>query len=150
MKHRPERQDSEDGIIFTFLQSPTGDQIQQLIGLYHKAGWWKEAADSPQFVERFIRGSHCFMIVLNGNEIIGMGRALSDGVSDAYLQDITVKEQYQHERIGSRIVEQLVARLHRDGLFWIGLIAERDSHGFYRGLGFEEIPNSMPMLHKQP
>ena len=93
-----------------------------------------------------IAGSHCFIIATEGAAIIGMGRALSDGVSDAYIQDVTVTGEYQHRGIGSLIVKKLVSRLQDDGLSWIGLIAERNSHAFYERLDFKLMPDSVPML----
>jgi ribosomal protein S18 acetylase RimI-like enzyme len=135
-------------LTFTFLVSPTVEQLQQIIALYRMEGWWTEAPDDPDLVARIIAGSHCFMIVTSGSEIIGMGRAMSDGASDAYIQDVTVKKTYRSQGTGTRIIEKLVERLHQDGLDWIGLIAEKNSYQFYERLGFKKMPNSVPMLKK--
>ena len=137
---------SKPKITFTFLQKPTSDQIKQIIRLYRLADWWTDTSDNPTFVRRMIAGSHCFIIATEGAAIIGMGRALSDGVSDAYIQDVTVTGEYQHRGIGSLIVKKLVSRLQDDGLSWIGLIAERNSHAFYERLDFKLMPDSVPML----
>ncbi|MEW6673041.1 MAG: GNAT family N-acetyltransferase [Thermodesulfobacteriota bacterium] len=137
-------------LTFTFLVSPTPEQIQQIIALYRTEGWWSEGPDDPDLVARIVAGSHCFMIVTRGRDIIGMGRAISDGASDAYIQDVTVQQTYRSRGIGTRIIEELVARLHRDGLEWIGLIAEKNSYQFYERLGFKKMPNSVPMLKKGP
>lgn len=111
-------------------------------------GWWTNTPDDPDLVARIIAGSHCFMIVTSGSEIIGMGRAMSDGASDAYIQDVTVKKTCRGQGTGTRIIEKLVERLHQDGLDWIGLIAEKNSYQFYERLGFKKMPNSVPMLKK--
>lgn len=133
-------------INFTPLENPTRDQILQIISLYRAERWWTEGPDDPDLVARIISGSHYFIIASMDDQIIGMGRAISDGASDSYLQDITVKESHRGNGIGSRIIELLVKRLNRDGLKWIGLIAERGSHGFYQRLGFNKMPDSIPML----
>jgi spermidine synthase len=134
---------------FTFLGDPTIDQIQQIIALYRREGWWTEGPDDPDMVARIIAGSHCFIIATIEDNIIGMGRAISDGASDSYLQDITVKEPYRGQGIGTQIIKRLIERLHSDGLKWIGLIAERGSHGFYERIGFKQMPDSIPMLIKE-
>lgn len=146
MEFRSKIQQSKPKITFTLLQKPTSDQIQQIIRLYRLADWWTDTSDNPTFVRRMITGSHCFIIATEGAAIIGMGRALSDGVSDAYIQDVTVAGEYQHRGIGSLIVKKLVSRLQDDGLSWIGLIAERNSHAFYERLDFKLMPDSVPML----
>ncbi|MBN1830343.1 MAG: GNAT family N-acetyltransferase, partial [Deltaproteobacteria bacterium] len=91
----------------------------------------------------------CFLIALSGGRIIGMARAVSDRTSDAYLQDVTVAAGRRGKGLGSEIVQRIVARLHEDGLQWIGLIAERGSHPFYERLGFQVMPASLPMLRKE-
>jgi spermidine synthase len=75
-----------------------------------------------------------------------MGRAISDGVSDAYIQDLTVLADQRNQGIGGMILRALVARLHADGLFWIGLIAEPGSASFYLREGFRERVGWVPML----
>lgn len=133
---------------YTFLVRPTLAQINQIIDLYRMAGWWEDEVDDPAQISRLISGSHCFAIASIQESIIGMGRAISDGVSDAYIQDITVNESFRRQGIASRIIEELVKKLHRDGLYWIGLIAERGTREFYLRLGFKSMENSTPMLRK--
>ena len=135
-------------LTFTFLVSATPEQLKQIVALYRMEGWWTEAPDNPDLVTRIIAGSHCFMVVTHGAEIVGMGRAISGGASDAYIQDVTVKKTYRSQGIGTRIIEKLVERLHQDGLAWIGLIAEKNSHQFYERLGFKRMPDALPLLKK--
>jgi len=135
-------------LTFTFLISPSAEQLRQIIALYRMEGWWGEAPDDAELAARIIAGSHCFLTAARGSEIIGMGRALSDGASDAYIQDVTVKKTCRGQGIGTRIIEKIVDRLHQDGLEWIGLIAEKNSYQFYERLGFKKMPNSVPMLKK--
>jgi spermidine synthase len=75
-----------------------------------------------------------------------MGRAISDGISDAYIQDMTVLPEFRGQGIGTGIVKEILKQLQADGLQWIGLIAGSHSHPFYRKLGFEEMPASTPMI----
>ena len=80
--------------------------------------------------------------------ILGMGRAISDRASDAYIQDIVVRPEARRRRIASAIMNVIAERLERDGMTWIGLIAKQGTYSFYHGLGFSEIPGAMPMLRK--
>jgi len=137
--------DSEP-IQYSFLDRPTAEHITQIIDLYRMADWWTDGIDTPDQIERIIAGSHCFCIAVIGDNLIGIGRAISDGVSDAYIQDITVNEAFRRRGIASRIVDELVKRLQKDGLGWIGLIAERGTEQFYVRLGFAAMANSKPML----
>jgi spermidine synthase len=132
---------------FNFLVDPSSDQIRRITALYRFAGWWGEAVpDNPSLVRRIIEGSHCFLVAVEGGEIIGMGRAISDGASDSYIQDLTVSPSHRGQGVGARIVKRLVSRLEKDGIKWIGLVAERNSDEFYGRLGFGKMTDSVPML----
>ena len=137
-------------ITYSFLSRPTPDQINRIISLYRGAGWWTDSNDDTELTTRIVTGSHCFIIALAHDKLIGMGRALSDGVSDAYIQDVAVADAYQKQGIGKQIVALLVERLQKDGLTWIGLIAERNSQMFYERLGFKKMPDAAPMLMIKP
>ena len=130
------------------LSSPTPDQIHQIISLYRYEGWWSEETDDPERVSGIVTGSHLFIIALKEDEIVGMGRAISDRTSDAYIQDVTVKKAYRGQGIGTTIINDLIKRLRADGIDWIGLIAEKGSHGFYTRLGFHKMPDSVPLLNQ--
>jgi spermidine synthase len=107
-----------------------------------------EEAQTRELIVKIIKGSHCFLTAYAEDEMIGMGRSISDRISDAYIQDVTVKKEYRHRGVGSKIIQSLVERLYADEMKWIGLIAERGTHEFYSRIGFEKMPNAMPMLRK--
>ena len=136
---------------FEFLNRPTRDQTEGILRLYRNEGWWGEGPDDPDLVRRMVAGSHCFLLVTaDGRDpaVIAMGRALSDGAGDAYIQDVAVAPPWRGRGVGAGIIRRLADRLHRDGLYWIGLIAERGSDPFYRRLGFETMPDALPMRLK--
>ena len=132
---------------YTFIRQPNDSQVEEIILLYRTAGWWTaQDHEHPELIRRIVTGSHCFVLAREGNAIIGMGRAISDGISDAYIQDVTVLPAFRGQGIGTGIVQEIVKQLRADGLQWIGLIAGSNSHPFYRKLGFEEMPAATAML----
>jgi aralkylamine N-acetyltransferase len=126
------------------------DYLSQLRHLYRQAGWWSESGDTLDKLVRIISGSHCFVAAVQKETgvILGMGRAISDRASDAYIQDIMVRSEARRLAIASSIMKAIVARLERDGMTWIGLIAKKGTQPFYRGVGFSEMPDATPMLRK--
>ncbi len=132
---------------YIFLVNPSSDQIKQITSVYRLAGWWdKDIPDDPSHVLGIISGSHCFIVATEESKIIGMGRAISDKISDAYIQDLTVLDLYRKKGIGTEILKRLIARLEYDGIKWIALIAERNSRDFYSNYGFKIMPDSTPLL----
>lgn len=135
---------------FAFLENPSPVQIDQIIALYRDAGWWSGPTDNRDLAARLVAGSHCFLAAVFQGVIIGMGRAISDRASDAYIQDVTVSRAFRGRGVGSQIVRRIVRRLDDDGLTWIGLIAERRSEAFYAPLGFSPMADATPLLRKDP
>jgi spermidine synthase len=134
-------------VSFRFLREPAPDELDQIISLYTRQGWWRKG-DTRALAARLIRGSHCFLAAYDKGRAVGMGRAISDGCSDAYIQDVMVLDEYRGKGLGSRIVLRLKRRLKADGVEWVGLIAQNGSGPFYGKLGFKPIPRSLPMMLK--
>lgn len=119
-----------------------------ILGLYLQAGWW-QTDNNPEYldaVNKIIANSFCFVIAKLGEEIIGMGRAISDGISDAYIQDVTVRKDYRGKGVGKGIIRTLLGYLKENKLQWIGLISEPGYESFYSGLGFKVMQNYTPFL----
>jgi spermidine synthase len=102
-------------IQYHFVEEASPELLNEILLLYRTAGWWpeEEAAD-PFLVGRMIAGSHCFLTAMDGQHLVGMGRAISDRSSDAYIQDLAVHPDYRHRGIGSRIVNERLTRLKND------------------------------------
>ncbi|WP_220681362.1 GNAT family N-acetyltransferase [Methanofollis formosanus] len=121
---------------------------EEIVGLYRAGEWWKEewTADG---IPALIEGSFCFVVAVDDTRAVGMGRAISDGCSDAYLQDIIVLPEYRGHGIGDAIVEALVEFCTARDLAWIGLIAQPGTVAFYRRHGFARMTGHVPMLLKE-
>jgi ribosomal protein S18 acetylase RimI-like enzyme len=136
-------------IVYTFITEPTPPLVEGVLELYRLQGWWGPATDHDrQLAEAIIRGSHCFVIATRQGRLVGMGRAISDRASDAYIQDLIVHPEFRGKGIGTRMVQELVGRLQNDGLGWIGLVAEAGTWDFYNRIGFADMPGSVLMLKK--
>lgn len=127
------------------IKKPDVETLKGIITIYRAHGWWKPS-DRPALLARLIRGSHCFAVAEAGGRVIGIGRAISDGVSDAYIQDMAVLESERQAGVGGAILKALLRRLRRDGVRWVGLIAQDNSEYFYRRAGFKVLKKAHPML----
>lgn len=133
------------------LSNPTDQQAEQILQLYRQAGWWEGSTDDDTGLTRkIVCGSYLFIAAVENDEIVGMGRAISDGISDAYIQDVTVSNEYRGQGLASQIINLLIRTLHQQNIHWIGVIAESDTHLLYEKLGFSRMPQSTPLLHNNP
>ena len=122
---------------------------EELIDLYKEGGWWNESPSERENLPLLVSNSFCFMVAKTSNgKIIGMGRVISDGVSDGYIQDVIVSKQFRNKGIGKQLVVELKKYCLSKGLSWVGLIAEPGTTDFYTKLGFSEMPNYKPMILK--
>lgn len=120
------------------------DQLA-VAALYREAGWLESGADAS-FIARILESSH-WLGAYDDGKLIGMGRAICDHASDAYIQDIVVSSAYRKRGIGGAIVTGLVELVRSEGVDWVGLIGVPDSGEFYRKLGFSEMAGHLPMLY---
>lgn len=123
--------------------------INEIVELYRTGGWWKESWN-PSRIPSLIKGSYAFLVAVDSKtkKAIGMGRLISDGVSDAYIQDLIVLPDYRNRGIGQRIVQSLLEYCKSKGILWIGLIAEPKQDSFYLALGFKHLKNYMSMKYE--
>lgn len=123
---------------------------EEIVNLYQSAGWWKDSYNQSR-INELIKGSFVFAVVINSDsgDTIGMGRILSDGVSDAYIQDLVILPQYQGRGIGKKLVKILLDYCLSRGILWIGLISEPGQDNFYLSLGFKPMDKYTPMKYQK-
>lgn len=112
------------------------------------AGWLDK--DTPERTVRgMITGAEVFGAEIPGAGIIAAGRGISDGCSDAYIQDVFVLPEFRGRGIGRLIVENVTEALHSRGCDWIGLIATPGNENFYKSMGFETMSGHTPMFLRE-
>jgi GNAT superfamily N-acetyltransferase len=136
----------EDDITIQLVQTWDDEDIANL---YRAGGWWKVEYDQKE-LPRLIQGSFLFAVAVNKRtgHAIGMGRVISDGVSDGYIQDLVVLPEYRKTGIGASIVSTLVKKCVERGISWIGLIAEPDTEKFYLPFGFHPMEGHVPLIFR--
>ncbi|MBN1569980.1 MAG: GNAT family N-acetyltransferase [Acidobacteria bacterium] len=122
--------------------------IEEIVELYKAGDWWQESPESREVIPGMIKGSLCFMVArsLEGR-IIGMARVISDGFSDAYIQDVVVLKSHRGLGIGRELIRRLTQFCIARKISWIGLIAEPGTQEFYEELGYGPLVDYQPMLH---
>jgi aralkylamine N-acetyltransferase len=120
---------------------------EEIVHLYRAGGWWRDEYD-PAAIPGLIRGSFAFAVAIDrkSGRAVGMGRVLSDGVSDGYIQDLVVLPAFRKGGIGKQIVAMLVSACKKAGIAWIALVAEPGTEAFYRPLGFHPMQGHVPLL----
>lgn len=94
--------------------------------------------------ERSLKSSLYTVTAEKGNQVVGMGRLIGDGIY-YMIVDVVVQPDYQQMGIGSKILDMLMEYVDRQtpvgGHSSIQLIAEKGKEAFYETKGFETIPH---------
>ncbi|MEJ5272941.1 MAG: GNAT family N-acetyltransferase [Spirochaetota bacterium] len=123
--------------------------FEKIKSLYIEAGWWDiEDEKNPLLINKIVKGSFIFVGAFYKKELIGIARAISDGISDAYVQDVVVSKSFRNRGIGKRLVIYVLNYLKEKGINWIGLISTPDNYKFYEKLGFQVLEGFAPMIYK--
>jgi GNAT superfamily N-acetyltransferase len=120
---------------------------EEIVDLYKAGGWWTESPEARAAIPRMLKGSYYVMGARDASgKLVGMGRVISDGYSDAYIQDVVVLAELRGKGIGAEIIRKMAYHCIDSGISWVGLIAEPGVDAFYERLGFAPMKDYQPML----
>ncbi len=92
-------------------------------------------ADKPEdFLRAQIAGARWVTHAWDGTRLVGFARAISDGVSNAYVSSVMVAPEVRRRGIGRELIRRLA--LDRRGIKFV-LHTRKESAAFYAAIGFE-------------
>ena len=81
----------------------------------------------PRKLEFASQNSHTVCSAYLNEEIIGFGRAISDGQYQSVIYDVVVLPDYQNQGIGKLIMESLIEKLPKSGPVLMLFLGEHDT-----------------------
>lgn len=111
---------------------------------------WQDVADLLAFYglssldaktqELVFRNSYAVVFLLEKNRVVGVGRALSDGVCQAAIYNIALAQHLHGQQYGRLIVDKLVDQVKQCNII---LYTHPQTVEFYKNLGFEVMKTGM-------
>ncbi len=123
------------------LSSSRNIPLEQILHLY-KANQWS-SADKPTELYNALMNSHTLISAWEGETLIGLGNAISDGYLVVYYPHLLVLPAYQGKGVGKMIVakmQEIYAGFHMQMLTVDGKAID-----FYKKAGFERAGQTEPM-----
>jgi ribosomal protein S18 acetylase RimI-like enzyme len=71
--------------------------------------------------------------------LIGYVDTVSNGVTDAYIQDLMVNPAYQRYGIGTELMNKIIARLKENKIYMISVVYDTALLSFYQRFGFNQM-----------
>lgn len=113
----------------------------KILDLYRQLNW--SSAEKPEKLINALQNSHSLVSAWDGDQLVGLGNALSDGFLVAYYAHLLVSPAYQGQGIGRMIVDKLQEKygnFHQQVL-----VADGRAIDFYEKCGFEKAGSCLPM-----
>ncbi|WP_430336940.1 GNAT family N-acetyltransferase [Rossellomorea vietnamensis] len=114
------------------------ERLNEMKDVYHSVGWLKHTDEVISKI--FIRSDIVSLAILEGR-IVGVGRALTDGVFNATIYDVVVHRDYQKEGIATVIMKDLLKQLA--DVSCVLLISTTGNEAFYRKHGMKSLKTGM-------
>jgi len=109
------------------------DTLQQ-VGMAHH---------QPEEHRRAFAASYVTVFVRYEGQLVGFGRAISDGAYQSAIYDVAVRPEYQGRGIGSLMVEHILGQLPKGNVI---LYASPGKEAFYETLGFRRMRTGMALF----
>ena len=110
-------------------------EVEELKFLFSQTSWASKREDHD--IEKMLNNLSVFVSIRDNSVLIGFGRAITDGIYRALIDDIIVDHTHQGKGIGRIIVESLLDQL--EGVEEIFLNTKPELEDFYKRFGFSKI-----------
>ena len=106
-----------------------------VLDLYDSVSW-SNYTNRPQQLEQAFHQSLFVMAAYDDEELVGLIRAVGDGLTIVFIQDVLVYPDYQHRGIGRNLLQKTLESFK--DVYQIQLATEQSDKNlaFYRELGF--------------
>lgn len=105
----------------------------QVVHLYKENGW--SSANKPELLKQALQGSHSLVTAWQGDKLVGLGNAISDGCLVVYYPHLLVLPEYQGKGIG-HLISNKMQEIY-SGFHMQMLTADGKAIDFYKKNGFE-------------
>ncbi|MBQ8623094.1 MAG: GNAT family N-acetyltransferase [Oscillospiraceae bacterium] len=116
-------------MIYEFNQTVS---VNTLSDLRESVGWSRMENEykSP------LMTSYYHIAAYDKDELVGYIDCVSNGVTDAYIQDLMVHPDYQGKGIGTDLMNKMIGYLKEKRIYMISVVFEERLKPFYEKFGF--------------
>ena len=110
----------------------------EILELYSSVGW-TAYTDHPDSLRRGFENTLMILGAYMENELLGILRAVGDGETIIFIQDILVHPDYQRRGIGTALLMEALSRYSHVRQIQLATDNTEKTKAFYRSCGFREL-----------
>lgn len=116
------------------IKSYSNFHLEEIVNLYRSVGW-TNYLDRVEVLESAFAGSLCVLAAYDGDKLVGFIRAVGDGQTIVFVQDIIVLPEYQRQGIGTQLLQAIMDKYQ--AVYQLELLTDNTekTKAFYRSLG---------------
>lgn len=118
---------------------PDQSDFPALRALLSSNGWEHRLGDEAWFAA--LLAASRALVAVEGSEIVGFARAVTDGLSNGYLSMVVVSPGFRNRGIGTRLVRELLGA--NPGVTWVLRASRPGARAFFEKLGFRPSSDAM-------
>lgn len=121
-------------MMFTYIENKPAS-AKDIAELRRSDGWngMEDCYKNP------LMTSYYHIACYDEQKLIGYVDTVSNGLTDAYIQDLMVNPEYQGKCIGTQLMNKIIAKLKKNNIYMISVVHEEKLQPFYKRFGFMDM-----------
>ncbi len=117
-----------------------------LVELYDSVNWSRYSVEPDRLMTALAASD--VVIAMDGDVLVGLARAISDGETIVYIQDVLVRPDFQRQRVATQLVEWLLQPY--DAVQQKILLTDDEDvqRAFYESLGFTLVEGKLRAFYR--
>lgn len=113
--------------------------LEEVLPLYEAVGWTNYTQNPTMLKEAYKNSLHISAALNEEEKLVGVLRAVGDGASILFIQDILVYPEYQHQGIGTKLLQQTLEKYKNVYQIQLATDDSTKTVSFYESNGFTSL-----------